>query len=82
MPLASLTNTERENFESETAEGLALWPELGSRMMTRVITGQDLSCGWIIVQDGVYRYAVMQDDGIRVKTVIQEYLATEIRWES
>lgn len=82
MPFISLINSEREDFESETAGNLALWPEVGSRMMTRVITGQDLSYGWIIVQDGVYRYTVLQDDGIRVKTVIHEYLATEVHWES
>lgn len=82
MPLVALTNAERENFESEPTEGLSLWPEMGSRMMTRVITGQDLSCGWVIVQDGVYRYSVVQDGGIRVKTVIHEYLATEVHWES
>ena len=31
---------------------LAGWPEVGSRMMTLVIMGQDLRGGWVIVQDG------------------------------
>lgn len=82
MPLVSLANTERGHFESEADGSLAPWPEVGSRMMTRIITRQDLSDGWIIVQDGVYRYAVLLDGGIRVKTIIYEYLATEVRWES
>jgi hypothetical protein len=43
MPLIALTNTEREAFERETDDDLALWPEVGSRMMTRLITEQDLS---------------------------------------
>ena len=28
------------------------WPEVGSRTMTRLITGQDMEDGWIVVQDG------------------------------
>jgi hypothetical protein len=81
MPLVSLTATERVEFENNTAKGLAPWPEVGTRMMTRVMTGQDLSAGWVVVQDGVYRYALMRDGRMRVKTVIREYLASEVHWE-
>ena len=52
-------------------------------MMTRVLTGQDMVGAWVIVQDGVYRYST--DDwggGVRVRTVLHEYLATEVRWEA
>ena len=56
------------------------WPEVGSRMMTRVLTGQDLLGEWVIVQDGVYRYSVVQQGVMLVRTVLFEYLATETYW--
>lgn len=31
--------------------------------------------------DDRYRYRVLQDDGLRVKIVIREYLAAEICWD-
>jgi len=48
--------------------------------MTRVLTGQDLSGAWVVVQDGVYRYAVVQIGVLLVRTVVFEYLATEVSW--
>src|SRR5690606_35418047 len=66
-PLESLTAAQQDAFENIQGDGmLAGWPEVGSRMMTRVMTGQDLRDGWVIVQDGVYRYgvgAVWRDSG-------------------
>jgi hypothetical protein len=50
-------------------------------MMTRVVRGQDLSRGWVIVQDGVYRYALEQQGIMLVKSVLFEYLATEVHWD-
>ena len=55
-------------------------PELGSRMLWRVLTGQGLSHGWVIVQDGIYRYAVAQVGVMLVRTVLLEYLATKVYW--
>ena len=57
------------------------WPEVRSRMLTRVATRQDLVNGWIVVQDGRYRYCVMPQGRILVRSVIAEYLATEVLWE-
>jgi hypothetical protein len=79
-PLEALTPSEREDFE--TIESGGFWPEVGSRMMTRVLTGQDLESGWIIVQDGVYRYAVAQASVMLVRTVLFDYLATEVNWRT
>ncbi|MGE0465314.1 MAG: hypothetical protein AB7P44_02570 [Steroidobacteraceae bacterium] len=76
-PIEVMVSEERENFERID---VGIWPEVGSRMMTRVLTGQDLSDGWVIVQDGVYRYAVAQSGGIIVRSVIFEYLATQVQW--
>lgn len=77
-PLVAMMPTEREEFETVHTSGLV--SEVGSRMMTRVFTGQDLSDGWVIVQDDVYRYSVEQRDMMLVRTVLFEYLATEVYW--
>lgn len=77
-PLEFLTPEQRAEFEN--MESGSVFPEVGSRMMTRVMTGQDLSGGWVIVQDGIYRYAVAQQGLMLVRSVIFEYLATEVYW--
>jgi len=61
----------------------ALWPEVGSRAMQRLfVLGNDVfSEGWLIVQDGNYRFRVYEGPGIVVKMVIREYLACEVVWE-
>lgn len=79
-PLEALTPAEREEFESIHYTGT--WPEVGSRMMTRLITGKDLCNGWVIVQDGTYRYSVEQHGLMMVRSVMSEYLATEVYWSS
>lgn len=82
LPLESMTATERRDFEGLSDEGsLAPWPEVGSRMMTRLATGEDMVGQWVVVQEAVYRYSVKQDGGLRVRSVLFEYLATEVQWE-
>jgi hypothetical protein len=77
-PLEFLSSEERAEFENiELGSG---WAEVGSRMMTRQISGQDLSGPWVVVQDGVYRYSVAQQGLILVRSVLFEYLATEVYW--
>ena len=81
VPLDSLSVPQRNAFQNIHAHGIvALWPEVGSRMMTRVVTGQDLRDGWVVVQQGVYRYAVAQPGAILVRSVLYNYLATEVCW--
>jgi hypothetical protein len=78
-PLESLTTEQRTDFEQlDFGSG---WPEVGSRMMTRLLTGEDLTDGWIVVQDDVYRYAVAQTGVTLVRMVLFEYLATEVCWD-
>ena len=50
-------------------------------MLTRVMTGQDLDDGWVNVQDDIYRYVVFQQGTLTVRSVIHNYLATEVVWE-
>ena len=49
-------------------------------MMTRVLTGEDMDSGWVVVQEGTYRYVVQQTGGLRVRSILSEYLATEVQW--
>ena len=82
IPLQCISAAERNAYESLNHEcALAALPEVGSRMLTRVLTGEDLVAGWVVVQEGAYRYAVEQTDGLRVRSVIGEYLATEVQWQ-
>ena len=82
IPLVSMTKEDRMHFENGNGGMmLAAYPEVGSRMMTRMFTGQDMKNGWIIVQDGVYRYNVEYNDGILVRSVLYEYLATKVYWK-
>ncbi|MFZ5734750.1 MAG: hypothetical protein ACOY4O_18595 [Pseudomonadota bacterium] len=76
-PFEGMSRIEREQFEQPDNAGF--WPEVGSRMLTRVVTGYDLAGGWVVVQPNVYRYAVGQAP-VSVRIVIQEYLAAEVCW--
>jgi hypothetical protein len=77
-PFEIMTASERAHFEIGADE--AFWPEVGSRLLTRVVEGQDLEDGWIVVQPGVYRYSVTQSP-IRVRLIIYDYLAAEVCWD-
>ncbi|TQF25832.1 hypothetical protein UNPF46_36005 [Bradyrhizobium sp. UNPF46] len=82
IPLEYMTAGDREEFET-LANPMDVFPEVGSRMMTRVLTGQDLTDdGWILVQGGVYRYVAVQIGLMTVRSVLYEYLATEVRWDN
>lgn len=76
IPLISLEADARSAFEAVSIGNG--WPEVGSRMMNRMITGIGLSDGWIVVQPGVYRYAIHEYSAVRI--VIREYLAFEAVW--
>ena len=77
-PLEAMTPADRAEFEDCQVDGL--WPEVGSRMLTRIVTGQDLNHGWVELQKGIYRYGVAQQGLMLVKSVLYEYLATEVLW--
>lgn len=80
-PLELMTNQERQTFERDD-QLVDVWPEVGSRAMNRLlIAGPDVfSEGWLVVQDGRYRYRVTQFDGNRVRMVFREYLGCEVAW--
>lgn len=76
-PLESMNENQRVQFEYVAQSA---WPEVGSRMMSRYLTGDDIVDGWVIVQNDVYRYTVFQEGTILVRSVIRNYLATEVFW--
>jgi hypothetical protein len=80
-PLVLMSDGDRRIFEGEPG-GFALWPELGSRAFHRVVLGPEDSWvnGWIVVQRDRFRYRVTQENGMRVRMVIREYLAIDVVW--
>ncbi len=81
-PLALMNVEERSAFESQDSE-VALWPEMGSRALQRlIVAGSDVfSEGWLVVQDSNYRFRVSQNGGLEVKIVLREYLASHVVWD-
>lgn len=77
-PLELLSEEDRASFEDVDQGGV--WPEVGSRMLTRAVEGHDLKNGWVVVQNDVYRYSVIQFGKMTVRSVIFDYLATEVVW--
>lgn len=89
IPLFHLSPSTRASFEQpacadHTTAGfsLALWPEVGSRAMQRLLIGsrQVFDEGWVAVQPGRYRCLVLAEAGLVVRMVLSEYLAAEISW--
>jgi hypothetical protein len=56
-------------------------PEVGSRMLQRVFDGSDIIDGWIVVQPEIYVFAVIEKGGVSVRSIIREYLLTEVVWQ-
>lgn len=77
-PIPILSDGQRGQFERWPDD--AVCAEVGSRMMQRMAM-RELDQGWVLVQRGVYRYMVVQRLGeTLVRSVIREYLATEVTW--
>jgi hypothetical protein len=79
MPLHQLTPGQLQQFESPLC--LNILPEVGSRGMQRAIETGDLGYGWLVLQEGRYRYLAAIDNGVVVRMVLSEYLACEARWD-
>jgi hypothetical protein len=79
-PLELLGQAARHHFE--TVPGSAIWTEVGSRAMQRLIVfGTDVTDeGWIEVQHERYRYFVVANGAVLVRFVVSEYLACEVVW--
>jgi len=81
VPFSQMDVKSRSHFE-RNMDSISVVPEVGSRAMTRMVTGHDHDENqWIIVQPGLYRYRIQWSHGFRVQLVIREFLAAEIIWE-
>ena len=79
-PLSLLDDDQCAHFEGVPDTGG--WPEVGSRAMQRlIIADETYSKGWIIVQEGRYRYMTVGAGSVMVRGVLSEYLAYEVIWE-
>ena len=85
LPLQCLTQEQRDNFEGAT-EHVSVWPEIGTRMFMRLCFSTDPNYPdvvgpWVVVQDNYYRFWLEDvGEGVLVRSVIHEYLATEVYW--
>ena len=82
LPFQLMSCEQRNQFEIPSdisGWDISGWPEVGSRLMQRVVAGECGPGGWIEVQDGVYRYAV--SESLSVRMVLFEYLAAEVVWD-
>ena len=83
MPLLSMPEAVKGNFERAGSGKIRGWPEIGSRAFSRVVgePQYDTQQGpWIEVQAGYYRYAVDFHGGVTVRMVIREYLGCQVNW--
>ncbi|MGY3356431.1 hypothetical protein ACVWZK_003094 [Bradyrhizobium sp. GM0.4] len=85
-PLGTMTAEQIEQFEDRPKPDvvqLGVWPEVGSRMMSRllIVENEVFEEGWLTVQEGRYRYKMNWHAGLDVRIVIREYLACQIVWE-
>lgn len=78
VPIQLMSTQQRTQFENASL-GDAGWPEVGSRLMQRIVNGECGLGGWITVQDETYRYAVSETLDVRI--CIREYLACEVGWD-
>jgi hypothetical protein len=83
MPLTLINQEQRARFEDHPISGgLAAWPEVGSRAMQRLmIADEAYNEGWLIVQEGRYRYMTVAASDVVVRGVFSEYLGFEVIWE-
>jgi hypothetical protein len=79
-PLVTMVPEERNLFESVPCDEIAVWTEVGSRALVRIVEGKISPCGWIEVQHGRYRYLAAASDAVIIRFVISEYIAAEFIW--
>lgn len=82
FPLLQLTVEQRGVFERPPSGSLAGWPEVGSRAMQRLLEGYPGDRpGWVVIQEGRYRYMASVDDGRVLRIVLSEYLGCAVNWD-
>ena len=71
-----------ENFDYFNSVSYNLYPEVGSRMMQRLFSGDDIdNNGWITVQKNVYKYSVFIQNNLKVRAIIWNKFVSEVIWD-
>lgn len=82
LPLPLLSDGTLLDFKTLGGEWTAMWPEVGSRAMRRLVEGYPGDRpGWVVVQEGRYRYMAGAEDGSVVRMVLSEYLGCRVVWD-
>ncbi len=80
FPLQKATENQLNSFFSN-GKPLEFWPEVGSRWMQRLLEEPSFDTnGFYVLQPSVYRFRLDFCNGIAVKSVIHECLATYVAW--
>lgn len=79
-PLMTMDAEQLAHFEDPSTITGGLWPEVGSRAMSRLCAHGSGSYIWNVVQPGRYRFLAATGDRIVIRMVLSEYLACEIAW--
>ncbi len=79
-PMALMT-ADREIDFFGISGSLAVWPEVGSRWMQRLVEDGDFDKdGFLVIQPGTYRFRLEVGPGIAVHSVIHEFLCASVYW--
>jgi hypothetical protein len=84
LPIPTMTERDREDFERAGSGEFRGWPEIGSRAFLRAAGAtpySDQRGPWIEVPPSQYRYSVDEHGGVLVRIVLAEYLACTVEWE-
>ena len=78
-PFPAMSEEEISDFEENQTSGL--YPEIGSQGFSRMMEDAlGSGNGWVLVQEGRYRFRATVGDRTVVRVVIGEYLAAELTW--
>ena len=80
FPLPTLNSNQLQQFETPPDTGG--WPEVGSRSLERIaFNGVGIEVGgWLIVQEGRYRFLAAGTGSVIIRGVLSEYLGYEVIW--
>lgn len=79
-PICTMSQQEIDEFVG--ASTMEVWPEVGSRWMQRVVEGDNFdNIGFLVVQPDIYSFQIGTSNGLSIKSVIHNYLATEVVWD-
>jgi hypothetical protein len=83
-PICSMEELAWQIF-NEKRVPITTWPEIGSRAFQRAVEGNGRSSEkrdfWKTIQGGRFRYMIDKDPFLRVRMVINEYLACDLTWD-